>query len=146
MRRESMGLHAPLTAHRRPAARGARAAFAVLVALGGAALGAASPAPAQQGSYWGAVAIGEGDAWAFAINLPNRESARAAALGNCQGRCGRVLTFFRACGAYATAPRGAYAWAVSPLKDDAQNRALLECNALSRSGACRMRAWACTDR
>jgi hypothetical protein len=107
---------------------------------------AAWPAAAQEGSYWGAVAIGEGDAWAFAINLPNREAARAAALGNCQGKCGRVLTFFRACGAYATAPRGAFAWAVSPLKDDAQSRALLECNTLSRSGPCRVRAWACTDR
>lgn len=122
----------------------ARAAvFAAFAALG-PALGA--PAAAEDGAYWGAVAIGEGEAWAFAINLPNREAARAAALGNCQGRCGRVLTFYRACGAYAVAPRQGFAWAVSPIRDDAQNRALLECNALSRTGPCRLRAWACTDR
>ncbi len=101
-------------------------------------------APASAHHLWGAVAYGNGGAWAYAYDFPTRYAAEQAALQRCGGRCARTLTFTNGCGAYAVAANGAYGWGTDYNKDPAIQRAMYECGI--RGPSCQLRVWSCTTR
>jgi hypothetical protein len=112
-----------------------------LMALAGAALAPrAALADCDVGNCWGAVAFGPGGVWTYSVNEPSRAAAQQSALGQCGGRCERVLTFQNSCGAYA-ASADSYGWGNASTREDAEERALQECGA-----GCTVRVWGCTTR
>ena len=122
-----------------------RVALIGLAALAGLAMApAAAHADCTVGDCWGAVAYNEAGAWAWRVNYPSREAARLAVNRACGGRCTHVLTFHNTCGAYASAPNGAYGWGSHPDAGVARGEALRQCR--MRSGGCSLRVWGCTTR
>lgn len=118
-----------------------RLALVGLAALAGVALAPqAARADCTVGDCWGAVAFGPNGAWAYSVNEPSREAASQSALGQCGGKCERVLTFHNSCGAYAAGDDG-YGWGNAQSREAAEERALQECGA-----GCTIRVWGCTTR
>jgi len=122
-----------------------RVALIGLAALAGLAMApAAAHADCTVGNCWGAVAYSEAGAWAWRVNYPTRAIASQAAQTACRGACTHVLTFQNTCGAYASAPNGAYGWGTHPDARIARGEALRQCRI--RAGGCSLRVWGCTTR
>lgn len=100
-------------------------------------------ADCQVGDCWGAVAFGEGGAWAYSVNESSREAASASAQAQCGSRCSNVLTFHNSCGAYASGD-SAYGWGNASSREAAEDMALQQCSA--RTSNCDVRVWGCTTR
>lgn len=104
-----------------------------------------APAAAQNEWKWGAIAYGTQDGVAgWAVDYPNAEEAREAALERCGGRCTRTITFRHSCAAVARTPAGHWDSADNPWQGRAVIHALARCE---RSGpGCILVVWACTRR
>lgn len=92
---------------------------------------------------WGAVALGPGGAYGFALHTDTGSDAERAARAACHSACTRVLAFHDGCGAVAMGRKGVGAWAFGASADEARQHAIELCT-LDAEG-CRIRAQGCTD-
>lgn len=110
-------------------------------ALGLAALLASVPAWSQ--TNWGAVVIGPGGAYGWAVNMATEWEAEQQALAGCEGYCTEGFTFYDTCGAIAVTGDYWY-FGTGFTQGIAEDEALDACE--SDSGyACEIQVWACTD-
>lgn len=128
-----------------------------LAAIAGAALvGAWAPqrAAADQGSYFGALAVDRFGVFAYgsSYNYPDRASARQRALNECASRgetCRIVLEFAGSgCASYHTVDDkdgAAWGWGTASTRHEAQSRSQSECLARSGGAACGNHVWSCNS-
>ena len=95
---------------------------------------------------YGAIAYsGSSDRCGVSFNLRSRADAEKRAISECgESDCEVKVWFRNGCGALATGSDGSIGWAWSGNKAGAEKNALHECG--KRSGGCRVRCWACSDR
>lgn len=112
------------------------AALALLLALPGTAM-------AQSGVNWGAIVVGPGGAYGWAINMATEWDAEQQAFANCGGACTDGYTFYDTCAAIAV--NGDY-WYIGEgfMQAIAEEEALVNCEAETGFG-CVINVWACTD-
>ncbi len=92
----------------------------------------------------GALAVGHGSHYGWAVDKATQAEADEAALSHCTGECTVVYQFEHTCAAFAQEDGkddGATGWAHADSEDDAQAKALAECN--SRGSNCVIRVWGC---
>ncbi|AXS39093.1 DUF4189 domain-containing protein [Breoghania sp. L-A4] len=83
-------------------------------------------------------------AFGYSHDFNNPRDADRRALQECGRGCSIVVRFKNGCGAYASAPNGAYGWGVGPTRDAAEYTAFDECD--SRAPGCEIRVWGCNTR
>ncbi|WP_082789433.1 DUF4189 domain-containing protein [Tsukamurella pseudospumae] len=76
------------------------------VAVCGAAVAVAGPAPAGAGVYWGALAVDGAGHWGDTTMSSSPQKASASALRGCGRAACRVVVVFEGCGAVAQGPKG----------------------------------------
>lgn len=111
-----------------------------VVAVGATLIGT-SPA-----SAFGALAVGDNDAYGAALNYGNEADARARAHTECSksgATCQVVVAFHQTCSAFAGDRASTiYGWAYAPTKEQAQQMSVGFCQ--KEGGTrCEMRVWAC---
>jgi hypothetical protein len=136
----------------------AAAALCGIAAVAGVAAvapGKKASAPAvDPGSKYGALAVdrAKGFIYGWSYDQPNLAEAVTRSLQECKdrgGNCSTVLEFAGpGCGAYQTISAedgSAYGWGTATTKEDAQNRALAECNKYAGAKSCSNFVWSCNS-
>ena len=109
-----------------------------------ACVGAAAQAGACGYAYcWGAVTIGPGGAWGYAVGQANEQTAVNMAAQGCQYNCTDTYTFANACAASAVGNNGYVGWGEAQSRWDAEALAMGYC--AQGSGGCGIQVWACSQ-
>jgi serine/threonine-protein kinase len=116
-----------------------------VAALAGLVLAVAPPSMASA-SEFGAIAFSPSTgAHGYAFNHNSRRAAERAAMNGCRGYgggCRIVVWFSDACAALAVGDGYGYGYSWAESRNQAQNRAIRECN--TQTSSCEVVRWVCS--
>jgi hypothetical protein len=107
-----------------------------------AAAVALSATPALAADSWGAVAVGPGGAFGWAVDYDTEAEAAAEVRKQCGNDC-EGITFRNSCASIALGSNGG-AWGLGDTREEAERNALASC-AKDYAG-CAVKVWGCTRR